>query len=189
MSICQYFALIGSKSMYILNVLLTIEKYVGSMFIMISLHCQTGQSSYNLSVERVLNMSNTLFQIERLTSLVRYVQQNESSSSSQTRYAVTTTGGGLSLDFIPDHTSNLVMPSPRHPQEDLLIIEALDEFADQLDQTNANPFRAARGREFARDLAAEHGLDVADALFQIDHHFDSERGPSNDTSRLDGEIR
>ena len=58
------------------------------------------------------------------------------------------------------------MQSTRHPQDDLLIIEALDAFADQLDGTNA--VRAARARRLATEIAAEHGLDVADALFQIE---------------------
>lgn len=63
------------------------------------------------------------------------------------------------------------MQSTRHPQDDLLIIEVLTEIGDDLDGTNA--VRAARARRLARDIAAEHGLDVGDALFQIDY------GPGN----------
>jgi len=53
----------------------------------------------------------------------------------------------------------------------LLIVEALTEIGDDLDGTNA--VRSARARRLARDIAAEHGLDVGDALFQIDY------GPGN----------
>jgi len=65
------------------------------------------------------------------------------------------------------------MQSTDHPQEDLLIIEALTHLADDLDGTNA--VRAARARRLAGDLAADHGLDVADALFQIDTAVSGDR--------------
>lgn len=57
------------------------------------------------------------------------------------------------------------MRSTSHPQDELLIIEALREFADQIDETNR--IRAARARRLAVDVANEHGLDVSDALYQI----------------------
>jgi len=62
---------------------------------------------------------------------------------------------------------------PTTYKEDLLIIEALTHLADDLDGTNA--VRAARARRLARDLAADHGLDVADALFQIDTDVSGDR--------------
>ena len=58
------------------------------------------------------------------------------------------------------------MQSTNHPQDELLIVEALTHLGDELDGTRA--VRAARARRLARDIAAEHGLDVGDALFQID---------------------
>ena len=58
------------------------------------------------------------------------------------------------------------MQSTRHPQDDLLIVEALTQLGEELD--GAQAVRAARARRLARDIAAEHGLDVGDALFQID---------------------
>ena len=58
------------------------------------------------------------------------------------------------------------MQSTRHPQDDLLIVEALTQLADDLDGTNT--VRAARVRRLVRDIAVEHGLDVSDALFQLE---------------------
>lgn len=73
------------------------------------------------------------------------------------------------------------MQSTRHPQDDLLIVEALTQLGDDLDETNA--VRAARARRLARDIAAEHGLDVGDALFQIDYGF-GDRCPADQDQRI-----
>ncbi len=58
------------------------------------------------------------------------------------------------------------MQSTDHPQDELLIVEALTQLGAELDGRNA--VRAARARRLASDIAAEHGLDVGDALCQID---------------------
>ena len=79
------------------------------------------------------------------------------------------------------------MQSATHPQDDLLIIEALDEIADQLNQSNAH--RSTHTRHLAREIAAIHGLDVADALFQIDQDFGRQRYPPARGSRPDTESR
>jgi|GEM_PF-1496659 len=63
------------------------------------------------------------------------------------------------------------MQSTDHPQDELLIVEALIQLGKDLHETNA--VRAARARRLARDIAAEHGLDVGDALFQIETTADS----------------
>ncbi|UHQ98241.1 hypothetical protein HYG81_19345 (plasmid) [Natrinema zhouii] len=54
----------------------------------------------------------------------------------------------------------------RTPQEDLLLVEALVEYhADRMD---VQPERAARARVLAGEIAASHGLGIADALSQRD---------------------
>ncbi len=58
------------------------------------------------------------------------------------------------------------MRSTEHPQDELLIIEALTQLGSDLEAHNS--IRATRAKRLARDIAAEHGLDVGDALFQID---------------------
>jgi len=58
------------------------------------------------------------------------------------------------------------MQSTDHPQDELLIVEALVHLGEDLQDTNA--IRAARAGRLAREIAAEHGLDVGDALCQID---------------------
>jgi len=58
------------------------------------------------------------------------------------------------------------MQSTDHPQDELLIIEALTQLGADLEDHNTA--RATRAKRLARDIAAEHGLDVGDALFQID---------------------
>lgn len=52
----------------------------------------------------------------------------------------------------------------RHPQDDLLVVEALVELSHQYD--DVDPGRAARAWVLADDLAATHGLTVEDALRQ-----------------------
>jgi hypothetical protein len=69
------------------------------------------------------------------------------------------------------------MPSTQHPQDDLLIVEALTELGEVLHDDN--PLRAAYARRLARAIAADHGLDVGDALFQIDQNYLGTRYPSN----------
>lgn len=64
------------------------------------------------------------------------------------------------------------MQSTAHPQDDLQIIESLMHLSDDLDGGSA--VRAALARRLAADIAAEHGLDVSDALFQIKQTVDSE---------------
>lgn len=62
------------------------------------------------------------------------------------------------------------MRSTDHPQDELLIIEALTQLGADIEDHNT--VRATRAKRLARDIAAEHGLDVGDALFQIDTNRD-----------------
>ena len=57
------------------------------------------------------------------------------------------------------------MRSTDHPQDDLLIVEALYRHGHDIE--DSDPDRADRAWQLARDIAGEHGLDVSDALFQI----------------------
>jgi len=57
------------------------------------------------------------------------------------------------------------MRSTDHPQDDLLIVEALHQHGHELKDEDS--IRANRAFELARNIAAEHGLDVSDALFQL----------------------
>lgn len=57
-----------------------------------------------------------------------------------------------------------------HPQDDLLIVEALHEHAHDIE--DSDPDRADRAWQLSRDIAAEHGLDVSDALFQVERTED-----------------
>lgn len=52
----------------------------------------------------------------------------------------------------------------RTPQEDILVAEALVEYAH--DRRDVQPHRAARTCELAQEIAATHGLEIADALRQ-----------------------
>ncbi|UTF55833.1 hypothetical protein [Natronosalvus rutilus] len=54
----------------------------------------------------------------------------------------------------------------RHPQDDLLVVEALVEYAH--DHADAEPGRADRAWTLADDLAASHGLGLEDAVRQIE---------------------
>lgn len=57
------------------------------------------------------------------------------------------------------------MRSTSHPQDDLLIVEALYRHGHEIE--DSYPVRVNRAWELATDIAAKHGLDVSDALFQI----------------------
>jgi len=54
----------------------------------------------------------------------------------------------------------------RHPQDDLLILESLVSFSHRLE--TSEPDRAERARLLAESIANNHGLDVVDALRQIE---------------------
>ncbi len=54
------------------------------------------------------------------------------------------------------------MQSTDHPQDELLIVEALTQLGADLEDHNAA--RATHAKQLARDIAAEHGLDVGDAV-------------------------
>lgn len=58
------------------------------------------------------------------------------------------------------------MRSTDHPQDDLLIVEALYRHGHDLE--DSDPDRACRAWDLAASIAAEHGLDVSDALFQVE---------------------
>ncbi|USZ73763.1 hypothetical protein [Natronosalvus halobius] len=53
-----------------------------------------------------------------------------------------------------------------HPQDDLLIVEALIEYARE--RVLHDPDRRDRALALAEDVAGEHGLGLEDALFQIE---------------------
>ena len=57
------------------------------------------------------------------------------------------------------------MRSTSHPQDDLLIVEALYRHGHEIEDSDHD--RANRAWELAANIAGEHGLDVSDALFQI----------------------
>ena len=59
------------------------------------------------------------------------------------------------------------MQSTSHPQDDLLIVEALYQHGHEIEDDD--PDRANRAWELATEIAAEHGLDVSDALFQVEN--------------------
>ncbi len=52
-----------------------------------------------------------------------------------------------------------------HPQDDLLIVEALVRFGHELKEVEESE-RSARAWELAADLAAEHELTLEDAIIQ-----------------------
>ena len=58
------------------------------------------------------------------------------------------------------------MRSTSHPQDDLLIVEALYRHGHEIE--DSDPDRANRAWELAANIAEMHGLDVSDALFQIE---------------------
>lgn len=60
----------------------------------------------------------------------------------------------------------------QHPQDDLLIVEALHRHGNNIQ--NNEPARAARAWEIATDIAHLHGLDVSDALSQVQEVSQSE---------------
>ena len=64
------------------------------------------------------------------------------------------------------------MRSTLHPQDDLLIVEALYRHGHEIE--DSDPDRANRVWELAANVAAEHGLDVNDALFQVETNNKSE---------------
>ncbi len=53
----------------------------------------------------------------------------------------------------------------QHPQDDLLIVEALVRFGHELEEVEELE-RSARAWELAADLAAEHELTLEDAIMQ-----------------------
>ena len=63
------------------------------------------------------------------------------------------------------------MQATSHPQDDLLIVEALYRHGHAIED---DPERSSKAFELARDIAGEHGLDVSDALFQIERGNESE---------------
>ena len=52
-----------------------------------------------------------------------------------------------------------------HPQDDLLIVEALVRFGHELEEVEESE-RSARACEMAANLAAEHELTLEDAIMQ-----------------------
>ncbi|WP_312909729.1 hypothetical protein [Natronosalvus caseinilyticus] len=54
----------------------------------------------------------------------------------------------------------------RHPQDDLLVVETLVEYAH--DHVDAEPGRADQAWALADELAASHGLTLEDAVRQIE---------------------
>ena len=54
-----------------------------------------------------------------------------------------------------------------HPQDDLLIVEALVRFGHELEEVEESE-RSARAWELAADLAAEHELTLEDAIIQAE---------------------
>lgn len=54
----------------------------------------------------------------------------------------------------------------RHPQDDLLIAEALVRHAYDLEETE--PLRAERAWQLADQVVEKHGLTLADAMKQIE---------------------
>ncbi|APX98497.1 hypothetical protein [Natronorubrum daqingense] len=54
----------------------------------------------------------------------------------------------------------------RTPQEDLLVVEALVEFSHR--ERDRRPGRSARAWVMAKEIAGSHGLEVEDALGQLD---------------------
>ncbi len=65
------------------------------------------------------------------------------------------------------------MRSTSHPQDDLLVIEALYCHGHEIE--NNDPVRANRAWDLAAKIADEHGLDVTDALFQVEETQQLER--------------
>ena len=63
------------------------------------------------------------------------------------------------------------MRSTSHPQDDLLIVEALYRHGHTIEDDSERAYRAF---ELARDIASEHGLDVSDALFQVERENEQE---------------
>ncbi|MFP8891860.1 hypothetical protein ACLI4U_19120 (plasmid) [Natrialbaceae archaeon A-CW2] len=53
-----------------------------------------------------------------------------------------------------------------HPQDDLLVVQALLEFS--MDRRSCQPDRADRAYAIAETMAAEHGLALEDAILQVD---------------------
>ena len=64
------------------------------------------------------------------------------------------------------------MRSTSHPQDDLLIVEALYRHGHKIE--DSDPDRANRAWELAANVADEHGLDVSDALFQVERENEPE---------------
>lgn len=54
----------------------------------------------------------------------------------------------------------------RHPQDDLLIAEALVRYAHDLEE--GEPLRAERAWELADEIAEQHGLTLPDAMKQVE---------------------
>jgi len=59
-----------------------------------------------------------------------------------------------------------------HPQDDLLIVEALYRHGHEIRDRDLD--RSDRAFELAADIANGHGLDVSDALFQVERAEDKE---------------
>ena len=58
------------------------------------------------------------------------------------------------------------MRSTDHPQDDLLIVEALYRHGHEI--RDRDPDRSDRAFDLAAAIADRHGLDVSDALFQVE---------------------
>ena len=69
------------------------------------------------------------------------------------------------------------MRSTDHPQDDLMIVEALYYHGHEIRDRDLD--RSERAFDLAADIADGHGLDVSDALFQVERAEDEE--PSIDS--------
>lgn len=58
------------------------------------------------------------------------------------------------------------MPYTEHPQEDLLIVEALVYLGHDLE--DVDPQRSRQAWRLAEDIVEGHSLDLTDAVLQID---------------------
>jgi len=54
----------------------------------------------------------------------------------------------------------------QHPQDDLLVAEALIRHAHDLEK--GEPIRAERAWQLAEDVACEHGMSLSDVMIQIE---------------------
>jgi len=69
-------------------------------------------------------------------------------------------------NFLNTRTRQTSGATMQHPQDDLLVAEALIRHAHDLEK--GEPIRAERAWQLAEDVACEHGMSLSDVMIQIE---------------------